>query len=66
MREADARNAERIAEVTKTVETEIPRLQERLRDVVGGKGGRGLVRTWWGLVAIGGGAVLQVVGGLIG
>ena len=66
MRKADMANATRIAQLTERFETAIARLEERLRVVVGGEGGRGLIRTWWGLIAIGAGAIFQVAGGLIG
>jgi hypothetical protein len=65
MQQADAENTRRITEEARQRETAITRLEERLLVVVGGDGGRGLVRTWWGLILIGCGAFLQVFGGLL-
>jgi hypothetical protein len=54
-----------LAEKLSTEQTErheaIVQLQERLRVVVGGEGGRGLRRTWWGLAVTALGVLLQGV-----
>jgi hypothetical protein len=54
-----------LAEQLTTERTErheaIDQLQERLKVVVGGEGGRGLRRTWWGLAVTALGVLLQGV-----
>ena len=66
MREADAKNARSLAEETQRLERLIAEIREDVRFVAGGKGGGGLIKAWYALIAIGLGAFLQIIGVLIG
>jgi hypothetical protein len=59
MKEANDSLAKRLKAESAERHTAITRLEERLKVVVGGEGGRGLVRTWWGLAITAVGALLQ-------
>ena len=61
MEKADRDLAEKLATERAEREEQIAQLQDRLRVVLGGEGGRGLTRPFWGLVVTALGVLLQGV-----
>lgn len=66
MRDADEKNIARIADEVSRLEGLIAQLGDDVRVVAGGKGGGGLIKAWYALIAIGLGGFLQIIGVLIG
>lgn len=66
MRDADKKNMARIVDEVSRLEGLIAQLGNEVRVVAGGKGGGGLIKAWYALVAIGLGGFLQIIGVLIG
>ena len=63
-READEEIRDRLTQESSDRKEENRRLESRLRAVVGGEEGSGLVKTWWGLVVTAVGVALQGVASL--
>jgi hypothetical protein len=66
MNKADNELSERLKRESVERQEAVGRLEERLKVVVGGKGGGGLVRAWWGFFITGVGALLQGLAAQLG
>jgi hypothetical protein len=66
MKEADERLAKRLKVERAERHAGDARLEERLKVVVGGEGGSGIAKAWWGFFITGVGALLQGLAGQLG
>jgi hypothetical protein len=62
MKKEDDSLARRLKDENAERHTAVAQLEERLTSVVGGEGGRGLARTWWGFAVTAFGVLLQGLG----
>lgn len=65
LRDADRKTQERLAAESSARSEGDRKLEERLRVVVGGEGGSGLVKTWWGLAVAGAGTLVSGLAGML-
>lgn len=66
MTKADSRISERITKETQARLASEAEAKERQKELIAGKDGGGLVKTWWGLAFTALGTLMQGVGDTIG